>query len=76
MVAQAVCNSLPRCRELSTPVSHLHEECLLKPIGLATKLMVRLEHGRYATKQPPYFYYFPLLTSGPIIKSLESTPLK
>jgi Integrase core domain len=42
--------------------------------GMPTE--VHLEHGRYDAKQPPYFYYFLVLTIGPIIRSLESTPLK
>jgi hypothetical protein len=37
---------------------------------------VHLEHDRYDAKHPPYFYCVLVLTIGPIIKSLESTPLK
>jgi Integrase core domain len=37
---------------------------------------VHLEHDRYGAKHPLYFYYFPVLTMAPIIKSLASTPLK
>jgi hypothetical protein len=37
---------------------------------------VHLEYDRYDAKHPPYFYYFVVLTIGPIIKSLKRTPLK